>query len=916
LLFHAALVFLVKRWIGNGGLAFIVFLLAEGVLYGLATKQFYLADLFAIEIPNVFSEITFGEDAAFYLQQRFYLFLLGAGLCCFAVRGFWRLPNATRESRRGSYAGVVLFILAGMLAGCLVRESFQTRKVREAYKRHYLTQEQASVPNVHVASHEIKFDQTPRGIIQASSRLTVNNPHRETLSRVLLYLNPGLRVTALSVNQRPVKFTREGQLLSFPYRLQPGASARLELLYEGEIDERVCYPEISPETYKSRYYLPSFWPYRFERHYAYTGKNYTLLTPECLWYPVAVPPVTLLSPYNRERQFTRYTLTVKNESVKRVVSQGIGKQAGNDVVFRSPHAYAGLSLNIGDYRGQSVKRGASVYSARYYPDHNRVARFSCKEDFEYTLRRIREASPYQPDRLTFVEVPLSFRVFPREGRMDSELTQSEVVFLAERWIDNIFSRIGEIQRKENAHNGIISTAITRLLIPFPDYPERTLYGLFADDMFFISDPRYPGLNQFLNDLQKEKARGISNATIWWWGYDTTLFNYSLAEFLQTFKGDQKVFRSFVQTKQAELKDRLFASGDAKKIQAFIVDYFDRHRYRQMYVNDFLEAFQRELQINMRELLDDIYHEKRFPLYQVKDFQAFYKLEGLKRSFYAASVKIRNASKWDGVIKFVYALPFTWTPGQGVPPLRQAEVKYLFLKAGECKEFRFALPGVGNSISLECSGPARNMPQNFVPKHVLVNEPDAQITPGEFTIDAKEFEKVIPPGTFIVDNRDKGFRYMEGTKKKKLLDTKEEPRWQFPTSENFYGDSVRDAALHVAGNKGARAEWHVVLPESGRYKVFVYNPDILQHISYQKRISRKELAQVTTHRLSEYVQTYTLFHEAGEEILTLDLKQAQKGWNELGTFNFTQGNNKLVLHDKHVDPKFYVIADAVKWVKVE
>jgi len=39
-------------------------------------------------------------------------------------------------------------------------------------------------------------------------------------------------------------------------------------------------------------------------------------------------------------------------------------------------------------------------------------------------------------------------------------------------------------------------------------------------------------------------------------------------------------------------------------------------------------------------------------------------------------------------------------------------------------------------------------------------------------------------------------------------------------------------------------------------------------------------------------------------------------NELGTFNFMQGNNKLVLHDKHVDPKFYVIADAVKWVKVE
>ena len=59
---------------------------------------------------------------------------------------------------------------------------------------------------------------------------------------------------------------------------------------------------------------------------AYLSDDYTLLTPETMWYPVAEAPVYPAAPYKIKRDFTRYTLVVKARPGKTVISMPVRKQ--------------------------------------------------------------------------------------------------------------------------------------------------------------------------------------------------------------------------------------------------------------------------------------------------------------------------------------------------------------------------------------------------------------------------------------------------------------------------------------------------------------------------------------------------------------------------------------------------------------
>lgn len=86
-------------------------------------------------------------------------------------------------------------------------------------------------------------------------------------------------------------FHRENQVIVVQKELQPGENITLRIEYDGKIDERICYLDISDKEYDHAYWLDKKW--RFGKRSAFVENGYTLLLPECLWYPVAVPPVNL-----------------------------------------------------------------------------------------------------------------------------------------------------------------------------------------------------------------------------------------------------------------------------------------------------------------------------------------------------------------------------------------------------------------------------------------------------------------------------------------------------------------------------------------------------------------------------------------------------------------------------------------------
>jgi len=51
---------------------------------------------------------------------------------------------------------------------------------------------------------------------------------------------------------------------------------------------------------------------------------------------------------------------------------------------------------------------------------------------------------------------------------------------------------------------------------------------------------------------------------------------------------------------------------------------------------------------------------------------------------------------------------------------------------------------------------------------------------------------------------------------------------------------------------------------------------------------------------------------GTEEISIDLKDAQSGWNLIGTFRLAAGPNKIEMTDRN--DTVYVLADAVKWAR--
>ena len=60
--------------------------------------------------------------------------------------------------------------------------------------------------------------------------------------------------------------------------------------------------------------------------------------------------------------------------------------------------------------------------------------------------------------------------------------------------------------------------------------------------------------------------------------------------------------------------------------------------------------------------------------------------------------------------------------------------------------------------------------------------------------------------------------------------------------------------------------------------------------------------------------FTIHHDDGIDDVGIDLENAEEGWNLMGNFYLSSGPAKVVLSNKTEGN--LVIADAVKWVKID
>lgn len=665
LVFMLGFSFFVHGLIRNQALSVTFLLVFTGVVvfYAGDIRQ-GLFDPLGIALPNTFSGVTGHPDLTGYLLQRLCWLFLGFGFLGLTVLMFKRLPN--RPVNRIKVAGVTsILMVVGLLFGvsvyCLQEERMSLRKVySETYTKYF----KAAKGNV--VSHEIDFEQ--RGDrVSAKSRLTLQNRTSEPLSEVILYLNPALDVVSMKDQESDLSFEREHQVLRVRKSVLPGQEIELWMEYEGRIDEQVCYLDVPEEElyHRQRGYLNC----RYGMKYVFLRDNFTLLIPECLWYPVAVPPVNPGAFYGIPKDFTTYTLRVSGFGDRKVISQGDRDETGDQVAFHNGQPLQGLSLCMGMFDRKAITVDSTKYELYLFEGHGEMLDGlkilqdtmpdllrNVKSDFEYQLGR---SFPYS--QFMLVETPISFASFFRNQRGGSEFMQPEMAFLPERgvgfWRDMSSAKMvknmpteyrgtmAEVSEKEMTMNEVGQTlnflfmneydyrsggSMLRKFVPFMsplsvDGVSRgnsryTIFPLFFNDVISMRSDSFPMMDVVVSYILRKEE--VAHVNFDGWNRSVDYLNgHSFKDAFDDPEVESGLFYDLLRKKSRELLSLLAVNNiSSEQVVGFLRDYVTNHSFQQVEFDSFNELFFRRFGVNWMDVLPSWYTNNQIPIFWIKDFQ--------------------------------------------------------------------------------------------------------------------------------------------------------------------------------------------------------------------------------------------------------------------------------------------------------
>ncbi|WP_099290306.1 hypothetical protein [Butyricimonas sp. Marseille-P3923] len=935
-----------NRWLSLLSLM-IVFLLTATVLPG---KRWDAFNFLATHQPNLFSPVMGHVDLKAYLLHRACFLFCGAGLFTLAVRFSRRLFNRLSSPRFLSRLGGIL-LLVGICFGWTRDKSFrEEQRARERYRSVYLQHEEELLPRV--KEHDIVFTNTGEEL-NLSSRLVVWNQTGKNLSRVVLYLNPFLKVKRVESGNKTVTFKREEQALVVDIPLPTGDSAVLSLDYSGKIDERVCYLDIPDKDYynTSRFDAAFHWG----RRYAYTGEEFTLLLPECIWYPVTIPPVNL-SKAVPGVNFTRFHLRVKEAGKRTVLSQGVSRREGDDWCFDTGTPLEGISLCAGYYARKSARVKDFNVSINPYDRRKKehvsnpftieMYHFKGHDFFSGVFTRLRHAEieylieeeigdrgefEYPGDKLRFIETPLAFTSYFRAVKGKSELTQPGMVFYPEfgaslgrlydfRYSVNRFAaRRKPEQISVKRYEGNTVQGVVGYLLQLDIYHEDN--DTFVNDLFCSSTPSsrgnevschplmkvpvgkvvskdYPVVDLALKRTMQQiiRRKGGMNFNIPNKVRDY-LENKSLEDALNEPGIDPHLLNSIIEQKGVVLGNYVCWHGvKFEDFYRYLRDYY-RERPREIPLEELVADIKAELGVDLMTFLPGWYTARGLPCFLIKDIKHEVVREPFPRRT-RTSLKVYNPSGQGGFLLLDDHLLST---------------DIFYIQPGECK----AISVLGNGASVYF-GLSQNKPGGYSrpSSSSTLRSPSlhtSDTTVGVHDISPEEF--LDSRGEIIVDNEDPGF-HLEGNSigwLQRVLGREEiipeedyvarREGWTKWISSRLHGDVVRSAYYRQCGRGKFKAVWEAELPEPGIHEVQVYVA--------QEWIDHSD---IDTHAEGTCYHYTVEDSEGKSEEIKIDISKEHRGWFSIGKFNLAGGKARVILDDRGASPKHFIVADAVKWVK--
>ena len=953
LIFIMGLSFLLMSVIRNQAITFVLILGYIGItLFLVQAKYYYIFDYMAFNIPMLSSGVVgFGNLEAILTHRGIYLFL-GLAFIFLTIYLLKRLPQSGAMTIFSLIFSVVFLAGGAYLAFNHIQQFKHTEQLRENMVE--LNNRYVKEPVPSVLQHAISLEH--RGeTIKAVSKLRVKNETGSVLDKFIFNLNDGLTITGFKVEGKETSFQREHHLIiaDKDIHLPPDGEIELEISYEGGINESQAYLDIDEDERLKKY---GKFVLNVDKRYAFLMPEYVLLTNEAGWYPRAGVTYSSEDVSWHKTQFVDFDLKVKTRAGLQAISQGkIDTLAEGEYAFYSEYPLTRLSLAIGNYELKSFQRDSIQFGIWHFKGHDFFSNsFSEAKDTipDLIAERLNDVErnyglDYVFDRLWLVEVPAQFKTFERIWTSHQEMTQPEQIFIPEK---AFLIRTADFEgtKKRMRRWGRGDENMT------PEEEERRLLGEFMEtfteeqqtdwrggrggpNIVQLENPYFifPLLYNFQNNIQSDK-----------WPITNRIFEaYLKSQVTDLRSGWMRNMTGVSEDEQANIAlqdstlEEIISDPDQKRIidnviklkgdvlfsmvewkagedefEEFLRELLGEYEFKNISFEDFDTRIKEKFGIELTPLMDSWFNTKELPGYLFSPAEAV-KVKAGNMMKTMVTLKVTNFSEIEGLVEISFRMGERRRGRWGGGDDEDMIEKLVYLEPRQTKELSYLLDGEPRMVAINTMT-SQNIPQMIMDGFRNVDEdPKAVAFEGERVVETPVQAEL--PNEIIVDNEDPEFEVteLENTSLLEKWILKEEEgkqkysgmnywrppaNWTAVTNSDFYGEYVRSGYYIKPGDGSLKAKWHVPVKNPGYY-------DLFYHLYKSRRYGRGR----GDDDRGEY--HFIIHSDDGEEEQTLEIQNADEGWNHLGSFYFS-GDTALIELTNQSNARL-IFADAVKLVEL-
>ncbi|MBR6588879.1 MAG: xanthan lyase [Bacteroidaceae bacterium] len=950
--------------IKNQALTFVILLGYIGLtLFYIGDKCYYLFDYMGFNIPLLESTITGFADLQGLVIHRLLYLLMGLGLILCSISLFRRLPNSPRALYPWRAAS---FVVLTMALGCgtyhignyLTKENFQQQMIA-------LNNRHVHDPKMEIDTCQIEVEQK-KEFLSVKCQISGKPIKESRTFTFTLNPGFRVTAVTQNDTPLTFKREDHLLWVEFPDVQQADSTVRFTIGYEGVADERICYldiPEellIEQEKFMRTFNVGKRYVYQTEDYTLLTPESYWYPRPGVCYsdespdwqqsyfshFQLSVKPnqgLTALSQGKRE---------LANDSTT--------------TTFTLEYPLQSLSLIIGKYHDYSINVDDTHYAVWYLDGHDFFSKeldliqdtlYSIIEDVRYQYEN--HVGMYYPfKRFSIIETPAHFSSYQRTWTQAQEKMQPEMVLVSEKMYNNWrFDVKGQKKwRKERGGRGGRGRRGGQTAT---DYDIQM--GIARDMMLFMMDA-----NAGVDFQTGQMGRNNVSVKASPYYIFPQMYNFRYNIYSSEWPVANRMIELLLQNEDGGnmwMRNINGLSNDEKSLmlmQEFSFKELQNETKHRDLINNLIKLEGKKLFLNAERKLgvsafqDTLFAHIKANAFQNLSFEALLDTLGeIADTDFRAQLQEWNQPA--ELTEFMIGTPTVTRVETELMEIYQAEIIIANLsdKAGSVNmKLQFWSQGGSNDYQIfdgeekptewiidfaphetkrivshweENPGTfiintlfSKNLPVQMRARTGRVEDVYTLTPEGEYLLskdfldnkeeiivdneDADLFTLSVPPpsgylGEWINHNTDEeDFRYVG------VNEWHAPARWTNTTDQNYYGRSIRSAAVIRSGKGNQYAEWKIPVSAPGRYELYyhVRRPEQLRRENWWGR--------------KKYFYHFIVSSETDgyEEKTELNMRRSSDGWNLIDTYGLT--GDTLIVRLTDESELNMIAADAVKLVR--